>query len=850
MFNLKMSKEMKKFWNLMLAVLVMLGAAACTETDESVDAGYKAGVSFYATFGGDDTRAYIDDADGDKKWTTIWESGDTLSVTNTADNSSYTFVCADAATGKFTCEDSDAANLVGKSVSISSDSNIHPRDSRLGKKALCVWTTDVTFTQDATIQLTSQTSFLRYTYKGEGDVTLKLVLQASDGSEVYAFIYNKEETNEITFSGIKGENFVPFWCGVNSTDVERNATLSYSIDGVKVKETTINGIGCGKVYNLGTLTEPENLAKVYLVPNDGWKADGAWFSAHFFNSTDGFADVKMTDADADGIYECSVPADMENVLFCRMNPAFTEFAWNEEGATDENLHVWNQTADEVVGVEPDNYYYILDWAKGIWGNKDGYVIPEEPALSWVLTGSYCEWSETGNAMAETATANLFVFEGLELAAGAEIKVKASHTWDINYGGGIVGLNANNWMKAYLNGSNIVVVNAGTYDVYFEYDALGEYSKFYLMEAGVDYTTAEEQTENGVENPDEGETPDDTERSVGVIGFGGNWETDIDMTLEGDFYTLKGKDIYATDSFKIRINDAWDESYGVESLIEDNAINADELYTLVQGGKNMMVPAGVYNLYFNYTTKEFKAERVGNLDTQETPDQPSSWSLCGTFNNWGDTAMVTTEVKNLFVAKSVALDAYASFKVRKDKGWSENYGGGIVYMNPNGYIQVYANGADISNTAAGTFDFYFDYTSKLLYMVDAGADYTAVAKQTVDGEEPKQEEPEVTENKLYLKPNANWKKDNARFAAYFWGSGDKWVSMTDSDGDGIYELNIPEGYDYGCNVIFCRMNPNTTANNWNNKWNQTSDLKAPTDGKNLYTVKENTWDKGGGTWSTK
>ena len=97
------------------------------------------------------------------------------------------------------------------------------------------------------------TSFLRYTYEGEGDVTLKLEQQTSDGSEVYAFIDNKEWTNEITFSGIKGENFVPFWCGENSTEVERNATLSYSIDGVKVKETTINRIGWGKVYNLGRL---------------------------------------------------------------------------------------------------------------------------------------------------------------------------------------------------------------------------------------------------------------------------------------------------------------------------------------------------------------------------------------------------------------------------------------------------------------------------------------------------------------------------------------------------------------------------------------------------------------------
>ena len=47
-----------------------------------------------------------------------------------------------------------------------------------------------------------------------------------------------------------------------------------------------------------------------------------------------------------------------------------------------------------------------------------------------------------------------------------------------------------------------------------------------------------------------------------------------------------------------------------------------------------------------------------------------------------------------------------------------------------------------------------------------------------------------------------------------------------------------------------MNPSTTANNWNNKWNQTADLVIPTDGKNLYTVAEGAWDKGAGTWSTK
>ena len=111
-----------------------------------------------------------------------------------------------------------------------------------------------------------------------------------------------------------------------------------------------------------------------------------------------------------------------------------------------------------------------------------------------------------------------------------------------------------------------------------------------------------------------------------------------------------------------------------------------------------------------------------------------------------------------------------------------------------------------------------------------------------------EEPEVVEgNKIYLKPNSNWLIDNARFAVYSWDGGDQWFDMEDSDADGIYEVVLPTSIS---NIIFCRMNPGTTANNWNNKWNQTSDLTVPTDGTNLYTVKSGTWDKGGGTWSTK
>ncbi len=102
--------------------------------------------------------------------------------------------------------------------------------------------------------------------------------------------------------------------------------------------------------------------------------------------------------------------------------------------------------------------------------------------------------------------------------------------------------------------------------------------------------------------------------------------------------------------------------------------------------------------------------------------------------------------------------------------------------------------------------------------------------------------------LYLKPNANWNEGSARFAAYFWNdNGNAWESMTLVEGEtDIYAVTVPAGFE---NIIFCRMNPGTTDNNWSNKWNQTADLKVPTDGTNLYTVKESTWDNGGGAWST-
>ncbi len=105
--------------------------------------------------------------------------------------------------------------------------------------------------------------------------------------------------------------------------------------------------------------------------------------------------------------------------------------------------------------------------------------------------------------------------------------------------------------------------------------------------------------------------------------------------------------------------------------------------------------------------------------------------------------------------------------------------------------------------------------------------------------------------LYLKPSDNWKESNARFAAYFC-NGSKtaahWWSMTVAT-TGIYQVPRFEGDD-SKNIIFCRMNPGNTTNNWDNKWNQTADLTFPTDNKVLFVPTKGWWnDMGDGCWET-
>ena len=357
---------MKKIFNLILAALVIIGAASCTKNEEIAYQGGE-GLSFYAEIVNGDTRAYIDDSNNDKVWDTIWENGDEVSVRGAGKTFTFTYDGA-----KFTCTADGVTSIVGETVTIS-PTVYHFADAKAGKNGWSFNTTILTFTEGMTVPLEANTSYFRYTYNGDKPITFTV----EDGNTGHAgtnFVvqgadsYSVAYSESITFDGGTGENFIAYYFGTNKTIAE--ATLSYSIDGVKCKEVTM-GMSVGKVYNLGDLSPVASLS-----PNEEWNEGNARFAAFFFGNGETWVD--MTDADSNGIYECAIPAGYPNVIFCRMNPDKAENNWDNK---------WNQTPDLVVKESYGKYYYITGWNIGEWQAPDF----EFPAITTLYLKPNANW---------------------------------------------------------------------------------------------------------------------------------------------------------------------------------------------------------------------------------------------------------------------------------------------------------------------------------------------------------------------------------------------------------------------------------------------------------------------------
>ena len=309
----------------------------------------------------------------------------------------------------------------------------------------------------------------------------------------------------------------------------------------------------------------------------------------------------------------------------------------------------------------------------------------------------------------------------------------------------------------------------------------------------------------------------------VVGsMTGNWNSEIRMTLDGDWYVAENVKITSSDQFKFRANGNWDEGTpnrgaagDADGVLIENNVETDAY----QGGKNFSVSAGgFYSLYINKTATKVKVVKTGDLPVESVPDQPSDWALWAQSPDWKQIDMVTTTVPELFVAKGVELEAYKSFLVKPAADWSTKYGCGAVnYIQSNKYINVLQEGGDITVEAAGTYDIYFDNINKNVYLMTSGTAYTSATEQTTSGVEPEPEPEPETGVTIYLKPGV-WETGGARYQAWIWGAGDQWVTFTKVS-DGLYSTKVPEGTT-GMKVL--RKGPDHANNAWQS-WNDTGDV---------------------------
>lgn len=448
---------MKKFWNLMLAALVIIGATACTENYEGVDKVQEAGFSFYAEVVNDGTRAYIDNEDGDKTWNTVWEQGDKLIVkVAEAEHGGggafeVEFECKDAAKGQFVSYEDDAANLQGQNVTITTAGTHHSLE---GKNAFYTNTVVNGFDNTKPIYLEAHTSFFRFTFNGTGNVKLAL-------SENKFRNDDKSETNEITLKGASGDIFLAFWPGE-----ELKSSLALTINGKAIKAADDLTFKQGKVYNLGTFDFPYEVS-TYSVPGsqNNW-TPGA---TPMYVVDDYYVAYGVEFADTSN--EFKILGDDGKWL----------------GATSFTLGAWTNLVVDAANIAISAGSYDIYFSKSrtmVCVVETGAEVPAMPASTIGLVGSFQGWDEANPVAMTYSVDSWVVAENVELYRDDAFKFIDGKSWDVNYGAADSGMRAELDKEYTLNsnGQDIRVTTNGKFNIYFntatrafKYECVEEYN---------------------------------------------------------------------------------------------------------------------------------------------------------------------------------------------------------------------------------------------------------------------------------------------------------------------------------------------------------------------------------------
>lgn len=233
--------------------------------------------------------------------------------------------------------------------------------------------------------------------------------------------------------------------------------------------------------------------------------------------------------------------------------------------------------------------------------------------------------------------------------------------------------------------------------------------------------------------------------------------------------------------------------------------------------------------------------------KELPTPKICWK--GDVNNWSeDNTFAVTSDPNLLTTTVTLSEGEHDFKITICDLWLGNSG----TMKRHGE-SVHEGGWEFKNKKDDGTE-----TDKCKIEADIAGDYIFtwnISEKKLTVTYPSYPDLSNQPSPIYFKPTEAWKTNNPRFAAYFCKGNmkDKWEDLTDTDGDGIYEVNNAKEH---TTVIIVRMNPAYDENRWNtyeedhsaNKpvWNKTEDLLIPMDGNDFFIM--DGFDFNTGYWS--
>lgn len=191
-------------------------------------------------------------------------------------------------------------------------------------------------------------------------------------------------------------------------------------------------------------------------------------------------------------------------------------------------------------------------------------------------------------------------------------------------------------------------------------------------------------------------------TVGLIGTAtpGQWDFDTDMVQDPDSSDLWTLSIDLTDGFaKFRANDTWDINWGSTQF---------PIGVGVQGGPDIPVVAGSYDITFNSATGEYYFDVASDIGILGSAT-PFGWDAdVNLFQS-------TTDTNEYYITLDLLAGAA---KFRQNDAWDINWGGADF---PSGIGTQ--NGPDIPIPTAGTYSITFNkstgaYNFEAIFTIDS------------------------------------------------------------------------------------------------------------------------------------